>query len=283
MTESEAWNSGVSSLLKNIYRCADKSSWYSDVAEAYDRTRPRYPSQLIERVGEIARLQPQKRVLEIGSGPGIASIELAKLGVELVGIEPSLAACEIARRKCANYSNVEFINTTFEEWKLTSQRFDAVIATTSFHWVTPEIRTRKSALALKNRGCLVLLWNTPPQPSYEIGQKLTEVYQTHAPDLAFHESIENHQQNLDKFGQEIIDSGYFQDLVSEQMICQLNYTTDEYLTLLTTLSPYINLKPTQRHLLLAELKKVLQLNYGDRLELSYLSLFQIARKFSTGD
>jgi ubiquinone/menaquinone biosynthesis C-methylase UbiE len=269
-------NSEESSLLNNIYRCADKSSWYSNVASAYDRTRPRYPSKLLNRVQAIAQLQPAKKVLEIGSGPGIASIELAKLGMQLICLEPSLAACRIACRKCADYPNVELINTTFEEWKLTKQTFDAVVATTSFHWITPIIRTQKTAAALKKNGWLVLLWNTPPQPSHEVHQNLAPVYQTYAASLAQYEDINQYQQNLAKFGQEIIDSGYFTNLISEQVISQVCYGIDDYLTLLTTLSPYIRLESQQRNSLLTELKQVLQLNYGNQLELSYLSMLQMA-------
>ncbi len=278
MNQPEAWHGDVSNLLNNIYQCADKSSWYSSVVDAYDRTRPRYSPKLLSRVEEIAQLQPQKRVLEIGSGPGIATIELAKLGLKVVAIEPNLSAVELAQRKCTNYPQVELVNSTFEDWELTTHKFDAVVATTSFHWVTPEIRTQKTASALKDNGYLILLWNTPPQPDSEVLQKLEEVYKEYAPELAQQADIQNHRKNLAKFGEEMIDSGYYQDLISQGIICQVDYTIDEYLTLLTTLSPYIRLESSQRNTLLVELKKRLELYYDDYLKLSYLSMFQIAHK-----
>ncbi|MDJ0570588.1 MAG: class I SAM-dependent methyltransferase [Pleurocapsa sp. MO_192.B19] len=282
MSNSEAWNSELSSLLNNIYRFADKSSWYSQVAEAYDRTRPRYPAKIMARVREITQFSTPGAILEIGSGPGIASIELAKLGLKMVCLEPSLPACELARRKCAHYPNVEFVNTTFEEWKLEGQKFDAVVATTSFHWVTPGIRTQKTAAALKDNGLLILLSNTSPQPNRQVYQMLAGVYQAYAPNLAKYEEHQNHQENLAKMGEEVIDSGYFKDLISEQLVSQVSYSVDDYLSLLSTLSPYIRLEPQQRVTLLAELEKVLKLNCGNRLELSYLSMVQIARKNRKG-
>ena len=277
MSDRQAEDAEVSSLLENIYRCADKSSWYSGVVSAYDRTRPRYPAKILARMQEIAKLQPGKAILEIGAGPGIASVELAKLGAEMVCLEPSLPACEFARRKCAAYSNVELVNTTFEEY-VGDRRFDAVIATTSFHWVTPEIRNQKTAWVLKDNGLLILLWNTPPQPSYEVHQSLTPAYQTHAPELAKYEELQNYQKNLAKIGEAVIDSGYFRDLFSERVISKITYSIDDYLTLLSTLSPYIRLESQQRTTLLAELKQILQLNYSNCLELSYLSLLQIASR-----
>lgn len=278
MDNSKSWNADSSNLLKNIYRCADKSSWYSQVAVAYDRTRPRYPTAIMNKMQKLANLQLHTKILEIGSGPGIASVELAKLGIQMVCIEPSLAACEIARRKCAAYSNVEFINTTFEEWTLEKQKFDAVIATTSFHWVTPEIRNEKTAAALKENGVLILLWNTPPQPNYQIFQSLKNIYLTYAPDLAQYEEHQAYQQNLAQIGQEVINSGYFKDLISEQLISKVVYSIDDYLTLLSTLSPYIRLTTVERNTLFTQLKQRLENTSNNQLELSYLSMLQVASK-----
>ena len=278
MSDRQDGEGEVSKLLNNIYRCADKSHWYDGVAEAYDRTRPRYPASILARMQEIAQLQPDRSIIEIGAGPGIATLELAKFGASTICLEPSLSACQLARAKCTGYSNVEFINTTFEAWDLGDRQFDAVIATTSFHWLDPAIRYWKTAAALKDNGLLVLLWNTPPQPSEEVHQTVANIYQTHAPKLAQYEGHQSHFKNLTAFGDEVLRSGYFQDLVTQQQITQVTHAIDDYLTLLSTLSPYIGLATQQRNLLLTELKSVLESNYGNELELSYLSLLQIASR-----
>ena len=265
----------ASSLLKNIYRCANKATWYDSVASAYDRTRPRYSAEILSRMQETANLQLGKSVLEIGAGAGIVTIELAKLGAKIVCLEPSKSACAIARNKCTAYGNVEVINTTFEEWELGKQQFDAVVAATSFHWITPEVRYAKTAAALTDNGLLILLWNTPPQPSYEIYQNCQSIYQTYAPELTKYESHQDYQQNIGKIAQQAIASGYFQDLMTHQEIISVTYTVDDYLTLLSTLSPYIRLASEQRNALFAELKTELKRSLNrqnQQLELSYLSL-----------
>ena len=268
----------VASLLKNIYQCADKNNWYSSVAKAYDRTRPRYPDKIMERLQEIAQLKSGKKVLEIGCGPGIATVTLAETGVDLIGLEPSLAACQIAQQNCADYYNVEFVNSTFENWELDQAKFDLILATTSFHWIAPGIRTKKIAAALNQEGIVALLWNTPPQISYEVYQTIAEVYQTHVPNLAKYETHASYQENIDKTGQELIDSDLFQNLQQEQVITQVIYSVEDYLTLLSTLSPYIKLETKQRNILFVELAKALQSECGDQLDLSYLSMMQIAYK-----
>jgi ubiquinone/menaquinone biosynthesis C-methylase UbiE len=269
----------ASSLLKNIYRCANKTTWYDSVASAYDRTRPRYPAEIWAKMQETANLQG-KLVLEIGAGVGIATVELAQLGAKIVCLEPSKSACAITRNKCAAYGNVEVINTTFEEWELGKQKFDVVVAATSFHWITPEARYAKTAAALTDNGLLILLWNTPPQPSYEIYQSCQSIYQTYAPELTKYESHQDYQHNIGKIAQEAIASGYFQDLITHQTIITVTYTLDDYLTLLSTLSPYIRLASKQRNALFNQLKMELRrsLNEKNQLKLSYLSLLQIVHK-----
>ena len=270
----------TANLLKNIYRCADKSSWYDSVASAYDRTRPRYPAEILAQMQSIAKLQPVKSVLEIGAGSGIATVELAKLGANIVALEPSKSACAIARDKCNAYPNVEVVNTIFEDWDLKARKFDVVVAATSFHWITPEVRYIKTAEALKDNGLLVLLWNTPPQPSYETHQGLQDIYQTHAPELMKYEGHQDHRENIGKIAQAVIDSGYFQDLTTRQAIVPVSYAVENYLTLLSTLSPYIKLASTQRETLFTALKTRLEQYIGDRrqLDLTYLSLLQTVRK-----
>ncbi|MEO1340641.1 MAG: methyltransferase domain-containing protein [Cyanobacteria bacterium J06635_13] len=279
-SQSSEVNTDVGSLLENVYRCADKSTWYSAVASAYDRTRPRYPAQILATMQSKVGLQPGKLVLEIGAGSGIATIDLAKLGARMVCLEPSKSAWAIAKEKCLAHPHVEMVNSTFEDWDLPQQQFDVVVATTSFHWVDTEVRYIKTAQALKDNGFLVLLWNTPPQLSYEAHQSLQDVYRFYAPKLGKYEGHQEHQQNIAKFPQQAISSGYFGDLTSHQEVIAVRYTVDDYLTLLSTLSPYIGLTSESRQVLFAKLKTKLE-QLSDRnsqLNLSYLSLLQILRR-----
>lgn len=196
----------------------------------------------------------------------------------MICLEPSYEASQLARQNCSQYPDVEIINTTFEEWELEPEKFDAVLAATALHWVSPEIRYSKAAAALKDNGSLILLWNTPPQPSYEVYRLLHEVYQIQAPSLARYEDIETHEQNLSGFAQNVLDSSKFKNLVSEQAICEVTYCIDDYLALLSTLSPYIKLDPQTQNSLFEGLGEVLAKNCGTSIQLSYLSVLQVAQK-----
>jgi len=154
-----------------------------------------------------------------------------------------------------------------------------VVAATSFHWVSSEVGYLKTAEALKTNGFLILLWNTPPQPNQEVYQKLLEpIYQIYAPDIKGYEAIATHQKNISGMGNKVIDSGKFQNLVSEELICEVTYEVDDYLALLSTLSPYIAMDSEQRYTLFTNLRKTLGDYHGDKIDLSYLSKIHVAQK-----
>lgn len=273
----ETWESWYREV-EDKFTSEQKKSWYGSVADHYNRVRPRYPQPLISRVVELAHLPKGANILEIGCGPGIATTAFAQFGFSLVCLEPSQSACAIARQNCAQYPNVEIVNATFEEWEPDSKKFDAVLAATSFHWVSPEIGFQKSASVLNHNGSLILLWNMTLQPQYEIYQLLDRVYQSQAPGLGRYEDREKQNDQLKRFGDAVIGCGYFKDLVSEQLPCELTYSIDEYLALLSTYSPYIALDPQKRETLFESLKDVLEQNCDKTLQVSYLSAFHVAQK-----
>lgn len=270
-------------LAKNYYGrdLADKSTWYSDVAQAYNKVRPRYSDELIDFAIKYAQLPKQGKILEIGCGPGIATASFASRGFSLLSLEPNLAACEIAKNNCAAYPCVEICPTTLEKWSVKSQEFDAVLAATSLHWVSPDIGYPKIAQALKNGGSLILLWNAGLHPEPEIDRLLQPIYQEFAPSLEPFKPKEKEQRELEAIEKSAIDSGYFQHLQSKQLIIKVDYSIDDYVLLLSTYSPYIALKKEQRQSLFAAIKHSLKPVCNHAISLSYLSLVQVFQVLPT--
>ncbi|MGF1481509.1 MAG: class I SAM-dependent methyltransferase [Cyanophyceae cyanobacterium] len=272
----EAWFN----QFATAYSLEERKRWYSRVADTYNRVRPRYPRRLIEQIIAMAQLPRQAHLLEIGCGPGTATQTFAELGFSLVCLEPSPEACQLAQQNCRDYATVEIINTTFEEWRLET-KFDAVLAASAFHWVSPETRYSKSAQALIDGGSLILLWNTPPHPNYEVYQVLHDIYQAQAPALpqyVRYHARQTHLTNLNQVGEAIVNSKLFKNLVFEQMECAVTYSIDDYLALLSTLSPYIALNSQKRHRLFTDLRAALEINCGSTLDLCYLSAAHVAQK-----
>lgn len=255
-----------------------RKNWYSEVADAYNRARPRYPQNLVNRVGKLASLSPEKTILELGCGPGIATTAFAKTGCSIVALEPNQKFCQLARQNCATYPNVEIVNTSFEEWELEAERFNAVLAASSFHWISSEVKYQKAADVLPENGHLILMWNPPPQPKLEIWELWDEVYDLHAPLLARYEDMQVHRQNCIRFGQDVLNSGLFVDLASEELVSEVNYSIDDYLALLSSLSPYMALEKQKRDSLFAGLREGFEKICGDSIPTSYVSIFQIFTK-----
>lgn len=257
---------------------AAKKSWYGTVAEAYDRVRPRYPDAIVRRALEFAQLPTSGRILEIGCGPGIATVAFARLGFSIVGLEPNRQMYRIAQRNCQAYPTVELSNTAFEEWQPQGTRFDAVLAASSFHWVSAAVRYRQAAAALSDGGALILLWNVVPHPPPETHSILQPVYRQYAPLLMPEGGIATDEANLQSFGTSVIDSGYFHDLKVDRTLYEIAYSTENYIVLLGTLSPYLELEPSRREDLFAGLRETIEENFGGEIQLSHLCVCQVAQK-----
>jgi len=251
---------------------AKRKEWYSDSTMAYRWARPRYPDALIDRVLEQAHPSEalasgvsdalsaeQPSLLEVGCGPGIATESFAARDLSIVAIEPSAAACELARKSCRKYEAVTVIKSTFEQYEL-QQQYDAVLAATSFHWISPDVACSKAAAALKPNGSLILLWATPPQPSAELSESLQSIYDRHNLSELSEGQLRSHtyyQQNFDQLAEIVNGSGFFESSGVTIETHHSTYSIEKYLALLSTLSPYIAIE--------SQLREELFVALGDRL------------------
>ncbi|MBE9013995.1 class I SAM-dependent methyltransferase [Pseudanabaenaceae cyanobacterium LEGE 13415] len=257
----------------------ERKVWYSPVVEMYDRARPRYLAALIDRVVEVAQLAPQSKILEVGCGSGIATVDFARLGYSIDAVEPNLEFCRLAEQHCSSYPKVRIIPQTFEEWQVEPGEFQIVLAANAWHWIASDIKYVKASEALQNNGALVLLWNMSLEPTYEIHQVLDRVYQQFAPLVApKYEGKETQEEILQGLGKLISDSGLFEAPVQESIECEQTYEVDRYLELLSSYSQYIALEPTTREALFAGLRETIIQQFGGKLRLFNLAAYQISKK-----
>lgn len=254
-----------------------RRNWYSPVADIYYNARPPYPKQFIDRSIALAQLSADASILEVGCGPGNATVAFAQFGFSMLCVEPNPDFCRLAQQNCDQYPNVTICNTSFEEWSLKAKQFDAVLSANAFHWMSPEVRYAKAA-ALRDNGFLILLWTLRPEPKYEVHQAIEDVYQAYAPSWVRYEGAEVQAEILRGFGQAILDSGCFRELVAEQTACEVTYSIDNYLNLLSSMGMG-RLEPQVKELLFAGLREKLE-RFGDSIELSFLSAVQVACKDS---
>ncbi len=138
----------------------------------YDRARPRYPSALVERIVATA---PAGRVLDVGTGTGIAARQFQAAGCQVLGVDPDVRLAEFARG-----SGVGVEVASFEDWDPAGREFDIVVSGESWHWVDPARGTAKAAEVLRPGGLLALFWNTG-QPPPALDAAFHEVYRRNLP------------------------------------------------------------------------------------------------------
>ena len=83
-------------------------------AELYHEARPDYPEQLFDRLVELTGLRPGGRVLEVGAGPGKATLPLARRGLRITALEPGPTLAARASAMLAGYP-VEVVKARFED------------------------------------------------------------------------------------------------------------------------------------------------------------------------
>jgi SAM-dependent methyltransferase len=251
---------------------------FDKIAEAYDQYRPGYPAEMIEHIERTARLGPRSRLLEIGCGPGKATILFAERGYEILCIEPGIKLIDIAVEKLRPYP-VSFVNCLFEEWQATPEAFDLVFSGQAFHWVPKEVGYEKAAAALKPGGYLALFWNRSPNRDDAFRRAIDSAYQRCAPELIA-DAKQNPKQlvryEMDQAA-EIQASGHFQDVAVLRFPWTQRYTTQQYLGLVGTHSDHIALPKQRLDCLLKGIGNAIE-SFGGSLELHYSTVLYLAQK-----
>lgn len=93
-----------------------------------------------------------------------------------------------------------------------------------------------------------------------------------------YEDIETQKEIVQVLGQKTIDSGKFKNLVSQQVVCQLNYTPDDFLLLLSTYTPYLKLDSKARTGLFRELRQKIADDHRENIQITYISACQVMAK-----
>ncbi|WP_414942373.1 class I SAM-dependent methyltransferase [Amycolatopsis sp. cmx-11-51] len=141
--------------------------------ERYDRTRPAYPPELIDRLITSA---PGRETLDVGIGTGIEARQLRAAGCQVLGVEPDPRMAAFARR-----SGIDVEVATFETWEPAGRRFDLLVSGQAWHWIDPVAGAAKAAEVLRPGGVFAAFWHVP-EPPEEVTDTLADAYQRLVPD-----------------------------------------------------------------------------------------------------
>jgi SAM-dependent methyltransferase len=194
-------------------------------ARLYDRARPAYPQELIDRIAAAGR-----KVLDVGCGTGIASRQLQAGGCTVLGVEPDERMAAFARD-----TGVEVEVATFEDWDPAGRTFDAVIAAQAWHWVDPVKGVTKALAVLRPGGLFAAFWHVflPPAP---VQDAFTEAFHRAVPDApidlrALPRQANPYQAMITAIAERLAADGTPEQLRYEW---ERTYTRDEWLDQLPT-------------------------------------------------
>jgi SAM-dependent methyltransferase len=129
---------------------------FDTVAVEYDRRRPTYPNELVERACELGRLASGDRVLEVGCGTGQLTRSLVARGLRVTAVEPGANLIELAGREVRGPGTLEFVNHRLEDAPIDGG-FAAAFSAAAFHWPDPDVSWAKVARSLRPDGLLALM------------------------------------------------------------------------------------------------------------------------------
>lgn len=130
---------------------------FDQIAVEYDRSRPTYPDDLVDRACQVAGIGNGDRVLEVGCGSGQLTSSLLTRGLRVTALEPGAHLISLAEHKLRGAGDVEFVNARFETAAFPGSRFQAVFSASAFHWVDPDVSWKKAARVLVPGGTLALI------------------------------------------------------------------------------------------------------------------------------
>ncbi len=242
---------------------------FGKISDLYDDARPDYPPELIRDVIEISGIPRNGKILEIGTGTGKATLSFAERDYCITALDISEQQIAIARNNLANFSNIKYVVSSFEEAELPSGNFDLVFAAQTFHWVDPKVGYVKVHHCLKDGGYLALFSNFQKKDA-ELEANVRKLYAKHCP--AF---IGDEYGTLKLLQKQFEESRLFADIDKRVYLRSIPYSREKYVRLINSLSWVSTLPQKKKKIFFSELADLLK---GEAFTIPTESILLIAKK-----
>jgi len=241
----------------------------------YDRVRPGYPEKLFDDLVRLSGIPKHGRILEIGPGTGQATLPLARRGFSVLGLELGKSMARRCRENLRAFPKVEIRNLAFEGWESEPGAFDLVLAATAFHWIPARIAFPRCARALNPKGSLALVWNFREIPDTPLHLELRDIYRRYIPDWAGQRTPE---ERIERQRKKIVGSGRFGPVTILRYPWQSEYSADDYIGLLRTMSDHAILAPEIRRRLFRAVRRLIVQHGGTFVRPLVATLFLASKR-----
>ena len=213
---------------------------FGNLAEVFDRVRPPYSRQLLDRAQAALGLDADARVLDLAAGTGRLTRDLARRYAEVVAVEPDDRMRAVHGAAIAGSA---------EAIPLGDADVDAVYVGEAFSWFDPAQAISELVRVLRPRGGLAIIsthwWETePPLPEAALGP-LSEPWER---------SLPHRRPPWD----DAFASSPFEPLRYERDDEELTVTPEELLTMYSTTSSLAALPEAERQALFARVRPLLE-------------------------
>ncbi|MGH3166146.1 MAG: class I SAM-dependent methyltransferase [Trebonia sp.] len=238
-------------------------------AERYDRARPSYPAELIDRIIERS---PGREVLDIGTGTGIVARLFQARGCRVLGVEPDPRMADLARQR-----GLDAEVAKIEDWDPAGRQFDIAVAGQVWHWVEPAGGAATAARALHPGGRIALFWNVY-QPEDKVSAAFGEVFARVDTGLPFNlgavtaaSVVDGYLKMCDKAAAGMARAGGFGGPEKWRFEWDRLYTRDEWLDMVPTMGGMSRVPADRLTQLLAGLGEVID-GVGDSFTVNYTTV-----------
>jgi SAM-dependent methyltransferase len=255
---------------------------FDAAAQLYDDARPDYPQQMVDAIQAYAQWPEGARALEIGAGTGQATAQFAWSGVAVDAVEPGADMADVIREKFDGSALEVTVQTAdFESAELEPCYYDLVLASTSWHWLTPGVRWQRVADVLKPGGTLAAFWNIPHWRRTALIDQLDAVYTRSGADLSqlgpmLTADVEQGAL-MREWAADAPDQGAFTDFRGAKYEWSADYDAAGYVALLGTYGDHLTLEAGVREPLLANIAAVIE-EHGGTIELPYTTHLLVGRR-----
>ena len=133
---------------------------FTDRVADYERGRPGYPDAAVEAVLELAELEPEATIADLGAGTGLSSLPFVARGYRVVAVEPNAPMRAAAERRFAGVARFAAVAGSAEATGLADTSVDLVLSAQAFHWFDARAARTEMHRVLRPPRPVALLWNS---------------------------------------------------------------------------------------------------------------------------
>src|ERR1700722_17077507 len=240
------------------------------------RARGAPPPALFDAVA--AFVPPPADALEIGCGPGNASLPLLERGFRIHAVELGENLAAFARERLAALSFTVEVGK-FEDAQLRPASVDLVVCSSAFHWLDRERALRQVVKVLRPAGALALIWGSPRRTAEDnrVDEAIQAAYRAHAPEIS-RQTVDRMGGKVDDIGQAVRDTPELSNF-EERLFPQTHlFDRQRYLDTLATFSDHATLPAEQRARLFEAIGEIIDGPLGGHVERHSTARLQLARR-----